>query len=62
MRSTALLAVARQGELDEQQLKTLGRIAAGGGRLPDSLRVQAAWIYLDRSNKLGGMIPRLIVP
>ena len=62
MRSTALLAVARQGELDEEQLKTLGRIAAGGGRLPDSLRVQAAWIYLDRSNKLGGMIPRLIVP
>lgn len=62
MRSTALLAVARQGELDEQQLKTLGRIAAGGGRLPDSLRVQAAWIYLDRSNQLGETIPRLILP
>ena len=62
MRSTALVAVARQGELDEQQLKTLGRIAAGGGRLPDSLRVQAAWIYLDRSKQLGGTIPRLIVP
>ncbi|MCH2162894.1 MAG: hypothetical protein MK085_13625, partial [Phycisphaerales bacterium] len=62
MRSTALLTVARQGELDEQQLKTLGRIAAGGGRLPDSLRVQAAWIYLDRSNQLDGTITRLIAP
>ena len=51
-RSMALLVVARAGELDEKQLKLLGRAAAGGGRLPVSFRPSAAWLYLHQTNAL----------
>ena len=62
LESLALLALARGGELDDQQLRKLGRAAAGGGRLPSDLRAHAAWIYLDRSDKLAVAIPRLVLP
>ena len=61
-RSLALLAVARGGGLDENQLQRLGRVAAGGGGLPADLRPLAAWLYLEAAGDLETSIPRIVEP
>ena len=33
-------------------LQALGRLAAGGSKLSDSLRTQAAWLYLKQVDRL----------
>lgn len=59
-RSLALLAVARAADLDESQIRLLGRAAAGGGGLPQDLRPLAAWLFLEASGELQNSIPRII--
>ncbi len=51
--SLALLLIARHSSsLTPDDLRHLGMIAAGGGRVSESLQVQAAWLYLKRTGKL----------
>jgi len=51
--SLAILAVARTGQtLSTSDLEMLAVAAAGGGRLDPSLEVQAAWLYLDRVDRI----------
>ncbi|MAH65733.1 MAG: hypothetical protein CMJ27_05010 [Phycisphaerae bacterium] len=61
-RSLALLVLARGGGLDENQLRRLGRVAAGGGGLPVDLRPLAAWLYLEAAGDLETSIPRIVEP
>ena len=61
-RSLALLVLAGGGELDEPQLRRLGRAAAGGGGLPPDLRPLAAWRYLEARGALETSIPRIVEP
>jgi hypothetical protein len=50
--SMALLLIARHAPtLAAQDLEQLGRIAAGGGRVDETLQAQAAWLYLRHSKK-----------
>ncbi|HVP74246.1 MAG TPA: hypothetical protein VMS30_10940 [Phycisphaerales bacterium] len=50
--SLALLLQAKHAKsLTADQLKQLGTIASGGGRLSEILQVQAAWLYLRHSGK-----------
>ena len=58
-RSLALLAVARSGDLDTDQIRLLGRAAAGGGGLPPDLRPLAAWLFLESRGELKNSIPRI---
>ncbi len=52
--SLALLLIAKHTDtLTDEQKQQLGLIAAGGGRVSDILQVQAAWLYLKRTNQLG---------
>ena len=37
--------------MDAKQMQELSLLARGGGRLEDSLRIQAAWYYLKRTCK-----------
>ncbi len=60
IRSMAMLAVARGTELDDLQVEKLGKIAAGGGSLPSTLRAPAAWIFLEKSNAIGSSLPAII--
>jgi len=51
--SLALLLMARHGEpLSDDDIRSLGRIAAGGGRVSIGLQAQAAWLYLKRSGEI----------
>jgi hypothetical protein len=51
--SLAILAIARTDEpLSPDDLEMLAVAAAGGGRLDPSLEVQAAWLYLDRLDRI----------
>jgi hypothetical protein len=51
-RGLALLLLARSDKpMDAKQLEELSLLARGGGRLEDSLRIQAAWYYLKRTGK-----------
>ena len=51
-RGLALLLLARSDRpMDNKQLESLALLARGGGRLEDSLRVQAAWTYLKRTGR-----------
>ncbi len=50
--SLALLLQAKHAKtLTADQLKQLGTIASGGGRVSEILQVQAAWLYLRHSGK-----------
>lgn len=50
--SLALLLQAKHRDtLAPEQLKQLGTIACGGGRVSEILQVQAAWLYLRHSGK-----------
>ena len=51
--SLALLLLARSDAgMSQRQLRDLSTLVRGGGKLQDSLRVQAAWSYLKRTNQL----------
>lgn len=51
--SLAILAIARTDEpLSASDLELLAVAAAGGGRLDPSLEVQAAWLYLERLDRI----------
>lgn len=50
--SLVLLLQAKAGlPLDANQLSELALLVRGGGEIPDTLRLQAAWIYLKRTNQ-----------
>ncbi len=50
--SMALILLARYaGTLSQADISQLGRIAGGGGRVDESLQVQAAWLYLRHANR-----------
>lgn len=51
--SMTLLLLARHAEtLDPADVRQLGTIAAGGGRVSPVLQVQAAWLYLKHAGQL----------
>lgn len=57
----ALLLLARTDKpMDAQQMDELALHACGGGRLEDSLRVQAAWHYLKRTGAADQAIARVL--
>jgi hypothetical protein len=51
--SLALLLIAKHSPtLTDDELKQLGTIASGGGRVSDVLQVQAAWFYIKHTNNV----------
>ena len=62
IRSMATLAIARGTDLDDSDLKKLGKIAAGAGALPSTLRAPAAWIFLEESDAISSSLPAIITP
>ena len=60
--SLALLAIACGADPDEASLRRLGRIAAGGGDLPQDLRPLAAWHHLRHSGRLDESLPQIMAP
>lgn len=58
--SLALLLIARHADsLPEDDLRQLGMIAAGGGRVSEGLQVQAAWLYLKLTNTIDQALGRV---
>lgn len=58
--SMALVTIAKTAPtLNAAELRELGRIGGGGGRLEDPIQMQAAWLYLRHANKLGTAVPQL---
>ncbi len=53
-----LLIASGPGKLDEADMNRLGLIAAGGGRVAESLQAQAAWLYLKRTNQIEPALAR----
>jgi hypothetical protein len=61
--SMALVAIARTApELNPSELRELGRIGGGGGRVDEPIQMQAAWLYLKHAKKLAEAMPRLTSP
>jgi len=57
----ALLLRARTDKpMDEKQMRDLSMYARGGGRLEDSLRIQAAWLYLKRIGRADEALGRVL--
>ncbi len=57
----ALLLTARSDRpMDQAQLEQLALLARGGGRLEDSLRIQAAWTYLKRTGDAQGVLRQVL--
>ncbi|HMN95348.1 MAG TPA: hypothetical protein PKC43_03950 [Phycisphaerales bacterium] len=64
--SIALLVIARDAArpgstrtLTDAELRQLGIIAGGGGGVDETLRAQAAWLYLRLSGRLDRALPKL---
>lgn len=61
--SMATLLVAKHAEpagaLDPTDLRKLGMIASGGGRLSEPLRAQAAWLYLKHTKQVEAGLGRM---
>lgn len=58
--SMALVTIAKTAPtLSAAELRELGRIGGGGGRVEDPIQMQAAWLYLRHANKLGTAVPQL---
>jgi hypothetical protein len=62
VRSLALLAVVEGSDIDPPSIRRLGRIAAGGGALPDDLRPLAAWQHLRLTGALDESLPKILAP
>lgn len=61
--SMALVAIARTADgMNPIELRELGRIGGGGGRVDEPIQMQAAWLYLRHANKLAEALPRLTKP
>jgi HEAT repeat protein len=59
--SLALLLKAKHTtSLRADERRQLGLIAAGGGRVSDVLRVQAAWLYLRHTNSIETSLNRIV--
>ncbi len=57
----ALLLLARTDRpMDEKQMQDLSMYARGGGRLEDSLRIQASWLYLKRIGRTQQALDRAL--
>lgn len=51
--SLVLILIAKHSPtLTEDELKQLGLIVSGGGRVSDVLQIQAAWLYLKHTNQV----------
>ncbi len=60
-RGLAILLIARSGRtMDAGQMDELALLARGGGRLEDSLRIQAAWTYLTRTGHAEEALSRVL--
>lgn len=60
-RGLALLLIARSDRpMDAGQMDELALLARGGGRLEDSLRIQAAWTYLTRTGDAQAALNRVL--
>ena len=58
--SMALVTIAKTAPtLNAVELRELGRIGGGGGRVEEPIQMQAAWLYLRHANKLGTAVPQL---
>ena len=58
--SMALLALAKNSTpLTAEEIKELGSLAAGGGKLDTSSQIQAAWLYLKYANREKDAIAQL---
>jgi hypothetical protein len=58
--SLALLLIARHAEaLEDDDLRQLGMIAAGGGRVSEGLQMQAAWLYLKHADRIDQALSRV---
>lgn len=58
--SMALVAMARGGStLSKSDLELLGSIAAGGGRVDESIQAQAAWLYVKQLGRQRDALARL---
>lgn len=61
--SLALLLIAKHvPKLTDEQLRQLGIVASGGGRVSALLQTQAAWLYLQRTGKIEMALARLFPP
>lgn len=60
-RTLALLLRARHGEtLSPQELRDLGLMVRGGGLRNETLRVQAAWMYLKITHQTGPALAKVL--
>lgn len=60
-RHLALLLRAKHGQsLSPQQVDELGLLVRGGGRLEDTLRIQAAWAWLKHTGQAQAALARLL--
>jgi len=51
--SMALVTIAKtEPNLNPNELRELGRIAGGGGRVEEPIQIQAAWLFVRNSNKV----------
>jgi hypothetical protein len=48
----ALLDAKHSPALSDDELKQLGLVVSGGGRVSDVLQIQAAWLYLKHTNQV----------
>jgi hypothetical protein len=56
----ALLLMARHAEtMDPDDIRQLGLVAAGGGRVSDGLQVQAAWLYLKHADAINRALAQI---
>lgn len=57
----ALVVLARHRDtLTADELRQLGLVAGGGGQIDESLRAQAAWLYLRHLGKLEQSLPKIV--
>jgi hypothetical protein len=58
--SMALVTIARTSEgLGAVELRELGRVGGGGGRVDEPIQMQAAWLFLKHSKAAEKSMPRL---
>ena len=58
--STALILLAKNVDtLDPVDLRKLGVVAAGGGRVSELLQVQAAWLFLKHSGQIDAALAKV---